>query len=149
MNKSELRNSVAHPPMAAGIVFFHRNPPFILDAEKLEKIMDNPEQKDQPALSADEANAAIEKSPKPRVTKELINGNIVGATYTPHGTLTICTIEMKNGFKFVGTAACVDPENFDAAIGQRVAYDDAFRQIWSHEGYVLANQKMAAEHAAE
>jgi hypothetical protein len=51
--------------------------------------------------------------------------------------LTICTITAKNGFTFVGTSACAYPENFDAEIGKKIAYDRAFNKMWVPMGYML------------
>ena len=49
---------------------------------------------------------------------------------------------MRNGFVFVGKSAAASPENHDTKIGEYYAYDDAFRQIWTHEGYLL-REKLA------
>lgn len=57
--------------------------------------------------------------------------------------LTICIITMKNGFTIVGKSACASPENFDADLGHKIAYEDARKQIWALEGYALRN-KLAA-----
>ena len=51
--------------------------------------------------------------------------------------LTFCIITVQNGFTFVGKSACADPMNFNAEIGRRLAYEDAYRQVMSHEGYLL------------
>jgi len=51
--------------------------------------------------------------------------------------LTFCIIVVKNGFTFVGQSACASPENFDPEIGKKIAYDDAFNQIWIPMGYML------------
>lgn len=83
----------------------------------------------------------LEASPTPnRITPDSIKGRIADVTYhnpPQESTTTFCTIKMQNGFEFVGRSACVDPANYNKEIGEKVAYDDAFRQIWSHEGYLL------------
>lgn len=58
----------------------------------------------------------------------------------PLQRLTICVLIMRNGFTFVGTSSCVHPENFDAALGERLAYEKAINQAWSHEGYLLQDK---------
>lgn len=88
-------------------------------------------------LTKDEAAAAIASKPHPKVTLDQIMGKIAGAKYLTSGTLTICVLTLENGFTVTGTAACADPRNFDPAIGERVAYDDAVRQVWPLEGYLL------------
>lgn len=74
------------------------------------------------------------------VTEDGIKAKIEGQDFYIKGTLTVCIITMRNGFKFVGTSACVDPANFNQTIGKDLAFKDAFRQIWSHEGYLLREQ---------
>ncbi len=54
--------------------------------------------------------------------------------------LTFCVLVLKNGFTVTGKSACASPENFDANIGRKVAFDDAFNQIWPLEGYLLKQQ---------
>lgn len=55
----------------------------------------------------------------------------------PSGTLTICVLTLRNGCKVTGESACVSPENFNEAIGQKVARENAVRKIWELEGYLL------------
>lgn len=52
-------------------------------------------------------------------------------------TLTFCVIVLKNGFTVTGESACASPENFDAEIGRKIAYDNARNKIWQLEGYLL------------
>lgn len=54
--------------------------------------------------------------------------------------LTICVITLKNGFTLVGKSACASPENFDLEIGSKIARDDARKQIWALEGYLLRSK---------
>ena len=62
----------------------------------------------------------------------------------PDTTVTICNITMKNGFSVRGESACVDPTNFNIAIGEKYAYENAFDKIWQLEGYLL-KQRMYEE----
>lgn len=54
--------------------------------------------------------------------------------------LTICVMVLKNGFTIVGKSACASPENFDAELGNKIAYADARQQIWALEGYNLRSR---------
>ena len=54
--------------------------------------------------------------------------------------LTICVLTLKNGFTIVGKSACASPENYDAEIGAKIAREDARRQIWALEGYLLRSK---------
>ncbi len=44
---------------------------------------------------------------------------------------------MQNGFTIIGKSAPASPENYDADLGKRLAYEDAVRQAWPLEGYAL------------
>jgi hypothetical protein len=73
-------------------------------------------------------------------------GIVVGYKYpSPLDLLTICVIVLVNGFTVVGKSACCSPENFDAAMGQKIAREDAIRQLWTLEGYRLRD-RLAADH---
>ena len=70
---------------------------------------------------------------------------IAHATYYEHtastgGVLTICILEMANGFMVHGVSAAADPRNHNADIGQRYAFENAFKQLWQLEGYALRNR---------
>lgn len=52
-------------------------------------------------------------------------------------TLTFCILTLENGFTVTGESACASPENFDAEIGKKIAYDNAREKIWLLEGYLL------------
>ena len=54
--------------------------------------------------------------------------------------LTICVIVMRNGFKVLGTSACVDPATFDKVAGEGYARASAVSQIWPLLGYALADR---------
>lgn len=57
--------------------------------------------------------------------------------------LTICVLTLKNGYTIVGKSACASPENYDAELGGKIAREDARKQIWALEGYLLRS-KLAA-----
>ena len=51
--------------------------------------------------------------------------------------LTICVVVMRNGFTVIGKSAPASPENFNADLGKRLAYEDAVRQLWPLMGFAL------------
>lgn len=51
--------------------------------------------------------------------------------------LTMCVIVDKYGFTFLGSSACASPENYNRAMGEKIAYDRAFNQMWMPMGYYL------------
>lgn len=103
------------------------------------------------ATSKERLKELLEASPSSnRITPDSIKAKIADVKYhnPPHeSTTTHCTIIMKSGFEFNGTSACADPANFNKEIGEKVSYDKAFDQIWSHEGYLL-KELMAAKNSA-
>jgi len=99
----------------------------------------------------------------PRITPEDIEANIIAEScftaaeggigaYRTHGDvyqgkgqihhdslglLTICVLVLKNGFTVTGESACASPENFDEALGQKIARQNAVQKIWPLMGYEL------------
>lgn len=61
----------------------------------------------------------------------------------PMMCLTVCVLVLRNGFTVVGKSACASPENFNAELGAKIAREDARKQIWALEGYLLRS-KLAA-----
>lgn len=51
--------------------------------------------------------------------------------------LTICVLQLRNGFTVTGESACASPENFDAEIGRKIARQNAVQKVWPLEGYLL------------
>lgn len=56
---------------------------------------------------------------------------------TALGLLTFCVLTLQNDFTVTGESACVSPENFDLAIGQKLARANAVQKIWPLMGYAL------------
>lgn len=95
--------------------------------------------------NSDAEAAAVQKTPN-RVTLDSIIAKVKSVEYinpesAPHVTLAFVT--MKNGFTLTGRSAPADPGNFNKEQGQKFAYEDAIRQAWAHEGYLLC-EKLAA-----
>ena len=84
-------------------------------------------------------DSLLESRPERTVTKEQIESRIKSAEYSIHAgsTLTICVLTLENGFTVVGKSACAHAGNFNKELGEKIAYDDAFKQIWALEGYLL------------
>ncbi|MCF8861607.1 putative structural protein [Agrobacterium phage OLIVR2] len=76
------------------------------------------------------------------VLRVLEQGNIADPDnqipLTPElGVLTFCVLVLKNGFTVTGQSACADPNNYNADIGNRLAYEDAKKKVWAFMGYSL------------
>lgn len=97
-------------------------------------------------MNDEQLNAAIAALPHDKVTKEGIEARIKSASYLvlPGTTVTICHLELVNGFSVRGESACADKRNFNMKIGEELAYRDAFGQMWKLEGYLLCERKHLA-----
>lgn len=75
----------------------------------------------------------------PRVTPDSLEKAIASEQYHvfPNTTFTACLLTLQNGYTVVGESACASPENFDAALGRKIARDNAKNKIWALEGYLL------------
>lgn len=60
----------------------------------------------------------------------------------PAGNVTLCVLILRNGFVIVGKSACVYRENFNEEIGQRLAREDAIRQIGPFMGWREADKRL-------
>ncbi len=94
-------------------------------------------------MSKDEIEIEAEIKAKglnaPRLSPDMIDATIVSEMYHvfPGTTLTICALTLRNGYIVTGESAAASPQNFDAAIGRKIARDNARNKIWALEGYLL------------
>lgn len=58
--------------------------------------------------------------------------------------LSICILVMRNGFTVIGKSAPASPQNFNVALGRKLAYEDAVRQLWPLMGYALRDRMCGA-----
>lgn len=102
----------------------------------------------------DAASAAVQKTPH-RISLQSIKDKIaaeysftldeaVGNSPLMPGMecMSICVLVMENGFIVIGKATPADPNNFNAELGKKFAYEDAVRQMWPLEAYLL-KERMA------
>lgn len=103
-----------------------------------------------------------EVSTAPRITREIMEAEIeiryfvrgddavcvqddTAVTFGAVGRLrcmTLCFVVLRSGFIVVGKSACASPENYNKEIGEKIAYEDAIRQMWEPFGFYL-KQKLA------
>jgi Phage protein (N4 Gp49/phage Sf6 gene 66) family len=80
-------------------------------------------------------------SPAERVTQEYMESRIANTEFHRlDETVTICSITLDNGYSVRGESACVNPENYIRHIGEKIAYDNAFREFWPLFGFLLAEK---------
>lgn len=51
--------------------------------------------------------------------------------------LTLCVIQLRNGFTVTGESACASPANFDEELGRKIARQNAVNKIWPLLGFRL------------
>lgn len=97
-------------------------------------------------MNDNEAQALLEKAQAPRVTAERIEEVIVGTVFTRlTETLTVCVLQLANGFTVTGESACASPENYSQVLGEFYAHENAKRKIWALEGYLLKQRLYEAK----
>jgi hypothetical protein len=81
----------------------------------------------------------------PRLNPDMIDAAIRSEQYHvfPGTTMTVCALTLRNGYIVLGESAAASAENFDAAIGRKIARENARNKIWALEGYLL-REKLAA-----
>lgn len=87
----------------------------------------------------DERSKAVQKTPW-RVSLDGMKKQVLSVEYIypksiPH--MTIAIILLKNGYALQGMSAPADPANFNEALGQEYAYEDAMKKLWPLEAYVM------------
>lgn len=53
---------------------------------------------------------------------------------------TICLLTLRNGFEIVATSSCINPEDYDQEIGQRISYRKAIEKLSDIQWYFLHPQ---------
>jgi len=104
---------------------------------------------DVPPVTLKEAQELVEQARGPKITIDSITAKIAHHKYIFFGKLTICVMEMQNGFFVVGKAAPASNANYNEAVGMRYAYEDALRQLWPLEGYLLCENLYMKKAAAD
>lgn len=87
----------------------------------------------------DDASKAVQKTDNrvalSRLQEKVVAEEFIHPASIPHMTIAVLTTE--NGFALVGKAAPADAENYNEELGQRFAREDAMRQLWPLEAYLL------------
>ena len=86
----------------------------------------------------------VKPDEKTSVTQEDVDRIIENAEkevfHAVFGKQCIVVLLLQNGFTVVGESGCVDPDNYDKEIGERIAMQKITEQIWMLEGYKLQNE---------
>lgn len=57
---------------------------------------------------------------------------------------TVVTVQLENGFVITESSACVDPANYDEAMGKEICLEKIKNKLWELEGYCLQKQLAGA-----
>ena len=75
-----------------------------------------------------------------KLSFEQLQALVAAETYFTHGTLTLCVVDLVNGAQVVGQSNVLNPANYDAELGRKVARDQAVNRLWELEGYALKSR---------
>lgn len=100
-------------------------------------------------ITNEKMDELLAASPAERVTKEYMESRIADTQFTRLGeTVTHCRVVLDNGYSVSGESACVNVENYNQQIGEKIAFDNAFRQLWPLFGFMLAEKNKLLKKAA-
>jgi len=100
-------------------------------------------------INEEQLQELLAASPAERITPEYMQSRIASTEFNRIGhTVTHCRIVLDNGFSVSGESACVNPENYNKEIGEKIAYDNAFRQLWPLFRFLLAEKNKLTKQAA-
>jgi hypothetical protein len=100
-------------------------------------------------ISNQKLDELLAASPAERVTPDYMKSRISDTSFTRFSdTVTICNPTLDNGYSVRGESACVNPENYNQEIGEKIAYDRAFAQLWPLFGFMLAEKNRLLKKAA-
>lgn len=76
-----------------------------------------------------------------RVTQEMVDAFLLGHEGARMGNHSVVLAKLRNGFTIIEESACVDPANYDQALGERYALEKAKRKVWEFLGFLLATAR--------
>lgn len=80
------------------------------------------------------------------ITRTYLLSLVTTTTFTKRDTVTICTLDI-NGFPIRGESHVAFRRDYVQAIGEKVAYENALKQLRAHEVY--ASRKLLVPAIAE
>lgn len=91
-------------------------------------------------ISNEQAEAILASLQHARITLPYIESRVKNREFinpASNPQLTICVLTFDNGFCAVGEAAPASPNNFNAELGQKYAYDNAIKKVFPAFGFTL------------
>ena len=87
----------------------------------------------------DNRSKAVQKTPW-RVSLDALKRRVVDVEYifpSKMSHMTIACVMLDNGYMLIGKSAPADAANFNEKLGSEYALEDALRQMWPLEAYVM------------
>lgn len=96
---------------------------------------------------SDHLKRVMEGTEYPHMTERDILAKITHKEFmlSPSGSMVLCEVTMRNGWRFIGKWAPISSENFEIEKGKSRALTDAIKQAWDFEAYLLKD-KMREEY---
>lgn len=82
----------------------------------------------------------VARSQYPRITPDQIEAVISDKRFVYTGLHVTCILTLTNGFTVTGESGCAVPGNWKKDVGERLAYQNAFNQLWPLLGFELKNK---------
>ena len=123
---SELRSIAEH---------MHKSFSSILDKQSTTQTITNHRNNIMKKLPSKITPGAIEHI----LAQSKVDYNVLG------GKLTHCMITLPSGFIVTGESSCVDPAEYNKALGEKYAKERAVQTLYMLEGYMLASERMEQE----
>lgn len=76
-----------------------------------------------------------------RINAQMVDDFIAKHEATRMGNHTVVLVTLRNGFTLIEESACVDPANYDQAIGEQYALQKAKSRVWNYLGFLLATAR--------
>lgn len=102
--------------------------------------------------AGEDLGASVQRPDAPRVALNAMQQKVKSVEFVYPACaqhMTVAMVELENRFVLVGKSAPADPKNFDVEVGKRFALDDALRQLWQLEGYLLREKLHQREAVAK
>ena len=84
--------------------------------------------KENDMLTDEQRDQMLANRPAKTLSRDEVAAKIVAMGFWKpfeQSTTTICVIRFGNGWEVTGESSCLHPDNFDAELGKKIAYDNA------------------------
>jgi hypothetical protein len=76
-----------------------------------------------------------------RVSEQMVKDFIGAHESVRMGNHTVVMVTLRNGFTLIEDSACVDPANYDQAVGEKYAMEKVQKRVWNLLGFLLATAR--------